>query len=711
MLEPSTIVSDYRIDALLGRGGMGVVYRATQLSLKRTVALKVLAPHLAADRAFAARFRREGETLARLAHPHIVTAFSAGDSEHGPYLAMEYVDGSSLEVEIARGALTPARAVGILAQAAEALDWAHAKGLDHRDVKPANILVDQDGFAYLADFGLTRGGEHTSLTGTGLVVGTRNYLSPEQLQGQESSPASDIYAFAVTLYECLTGEVPFAGVHPQAVAYAHVNRPPPRVSDARPDLPQAIDRVVAAGMAKHPAARPSSASALVAAAAAALDLGGVAATELDISLVAEEPLRSPSGALQRADPMPPRRTPRRRAALLVAATAIAGAAVGLITTSGDGTATAPPPATAAVSRVDGATFAHAGPARLPMPDGWRTDARAPARLGFGRDDTVAITSPGATGTTAVVTTTNVVGDGLLPDGVLRRLAGTPRHPARVTVGRYPAYRYAGLRLDSLAGRLAVYVIPTTTGVVALGCWVATVGKPDTCPQLLAGVVLPPHMATSLAPEPALASRLRTTLRSFSAARRRSRTALSRARRTEETAHQAEALAQAHARAAHDIAEGSVEFASQRARAQLVAALRAARDSYTLLARAASWHQRVLYGSRVRATRRGDERLGRALAGLRALGYSARIAAARPLPRALPRTATTESSAASSTDGATPSASLTGADAPSGAGTSPNTGSTPAPRTTTPTTTSTSKQKATSEPKSSTETTDLGGGVR
>ncbi len=262
-LEKGTTIAGYRVEGVLGQGGMGVVYEATQLSLNRTIALKLLAANLGDDPAFRERFRREGLLQAQIDHPNIVTVYEAGDTDEGLFLAMRLVRGPNLKDMIVSRELDAGRTLRILTPIADALDAAHAEGLIHRDIKPQNILVSGRDHAYLADFGLTKAPGEKSLTKTGQFVGTLDYISPEQIRGKPASKQSDIYALAAVLYECLSGVVPYPKDSEAAVLYAHMSDEPPLVTEARPELPAALDGVIRKAMAKDPEARHSSASELM----------------------------------------------------------------------------------------------------------------------------------------------------------------------------------------------------------------------------------------------------------------------------------------------------------------------------------------------------------------------------------------------------------------------------------------------------------------
>jgi serine/threonine protein kinase len=263
MLEPGTQVAGYRIEGVLGHGGMGIVYSARQVALERLVALKILAPQLSADESFRQRFRREGQIQAAIDHPHIIPVYEAGEIDGALFITMRLVRGPTLKDLIVARQLEGARTLRILKPIAQALDAAHEVDLIHRDIKPQNILVGLHDHPYLADFGLTKGTNEVGLTRTGQFVGTTDYVAPEQIRGETASAATDVYALAGVLFECLTGVVPYAKPSDAAVLYAHMTEPPPLVTDQRPDLPPALDEVIARGMAKDPAARQARASDLV----------------------------------------------------------------------------------------------------------------------------------------------------------------------------------------------------------------------------------------------------------------------------------------------------------------------------------------------------------------------------------------------------------------------------------------------------------------
>ena len=220
---------------------MGVVYRATQLSLGREVALKLLAAELSEDPGFRARFQREAKLQAALEHEHIVPVYEAGQTDDGLFMAMRLIDGPTLKDLILEGQLDPRRSLRILAQVAQALDAAHDAGLIHRDIKPQNILIEQGDRVYLADFGLIKAPDEARLTDTGQFIGTIDYVSPEQIQGEAATAASDSYALAAVLYECLTGQVPFLA-RERGRRGARTRCPAPAARDRSTPRPAGDDR-------------------------------------------------------------------------------------------------------------------------------------------------------------------------------------------------------------------------------------------------------------------------------------------------------------------------------------------------------------------------------------------------------------------------------------------------------------------------------------
>ena len=265
-------VAGYRLEALIGRGGMSVVYLAEHMRLGRKVAIKLLAPALSEDAGFRARFERESQRAAEIDHPNIIPIYDAGEADGELYIAMRYVRGPDLKSLLARdGALSVSRALFFLEQAASALDAAHDRGLVHRDVKPANILVEEPAErVYVTDFGVVKHTLSRGATKTGFFVGTTDYAAPEQIEGQPVDARTDVYAFGCVLYECLTQNPPFDRDSELAVMHAHLSQPPPLLSDSRADLPKTLDRVIARAMAKDKDERYASCTECIQAARAAV---------------------------------------------------------------------------------------------------------------------------------------------------------------------------------------------------------------------------------------------------------------------------------------------------------------------------------------------------------------------------------------------------------------------------------------------------------
>ena len=238
-------LGQYQILELAGQGGMAKVYKAYQPSLNRYVALKVLPEYLAHDAEFVDRFRQEALAAAALRHPNIVVIYDIGEADNLHYIATEFLEGQTLEQMLKQsGALSLPRVVSIVNQVASALEAAHEHGLVHRDIKPSNVFVNPREHVTLMDFGIVKAMSATRLTRTGMLVGTPEYMSPEQAEGLPLDWRSDLYSLGVMVYEMLTGHVPFDAPTPNAVLYAHVNKPPVPPSQLNPRIPQIIETVV-----------------------------------------------------------------------------------------------------------------------------------------------------------------------------------------------------------------------------------------------------------------------------------------------------------------------------------------------------------------------------------------------------------------------------------------------------------------------------------
>ena len=384
-LTTGTVLAGYRILEPIGRGGMGVVYRAEEPALGRLVALKVLAPALAAHEEFRRRFLREMRLAASIEHPNILPIYRAGEDRGLLYLAMRYIDAHDLHEVLRRGgSLEVGRALWIVEQVAHALDAAHQRGLVHRDVKPANVLLTAPTangreHAYLVDFGVARpitGG--ASITGGGMILGTPSYAAPEQLSGGLVDARTDVYALGCVLYECLSGRPPFAAGSDQALVLAHLHASPPPVRSVRPDLPAALDGAIARALAKSSEQRYRSCGEFTAAARRAVH-GGAPSVPFGASAPASAPrapasaarapasvARAPAAAAPRPaipEPFQPLTAPAdraRRVLWLMIALAIVGAAANLNDTAAFRRLSGEPPGPGASSPLANVVFAAEG---------------------------------------------------------------------------------------------------------------------------------------------------------------------------------------------------------------------------------------------------------------------------------------------------------------------------------------------------------------
>ncbi len=620
---------------MLGGGGMGIVYRAVQLSLGREVALKVLASHLSSDPDFRERFRREAALQARLEHPHIVTVYETGESEEGLWLALQLVDGTDLKRLVESGELGAARALDLLAQVASALDVAHESGLVHRDVKPQNILVDARDHAYLADFGLTKTSGARGLTQTGSFTGSLDYVAPEQVRGEPATAATDLYAFAALLYESLAGEVPFPRDTEAALLYAHLSETPPRLSERRPELPPALDDVLERGLAKEPGDRYPSAGQLVGAARGALERT-VAAIADGAAAAAAAPAPAPSsaptlsrfaetivdaGVLRRAPvvvPEPERRRPGPALLAAIALLILGLAAAGVLLGRGLGGGVEHSPQGVAV----------AGPISLTFPTRHWQATRASVLPGLELDDPVALASRQPRGGTLEAGIAPVVGPKtLLPKALLARAPAA--RGERVRLGLLDALRYRGLRVRGLPERLTLYAVPVGRGAAIVACRARPAGRAShvlaRCESVAATLVLRGVQATTVGPDPAYAATLRMLVKRLDGIRIAERRALTRPGSAFERAGHADVIASAYASAASQLQSVQARVREQPLQGRLLRALGHARDGYVSLSAALRVGDRDGYRKAAARIDAVEKAANRALRALADLGYSLRAA--------------------------------------------------------------------------------------
>ena len=357
----------YQLLELLGRGGMGEVWRAYDTAIDRVVALKMLLPHYAQDPEFDTRFRREARAAARLDDPHVVPIHDVGEIDGRLYVTMRLINGTDLQTLLDAGPLPAERAVHVVEQIASALNDAHQNGLVHRDVKPSNILLAHNDFAYLIDFGIARGVGDTSLTSANAAIGTWSYMAPERFGAGEIGPSSDVYALACVLYQCLTGELPFPGNTLEQVAVSHMMMPPPKPSTERDTVPTELDEVIATALAKKPTERYQS----------TVELAAAARRALTDPMGTTPPSPSNPGPPPDEATVPAGAVPRRRPLVLIGALAgvmllIAAGGFAITTFAGDGD-----PAEAGSA---------AAPTMAPFTGTYRVDYSTPTRIAGGRLD-------------------------------------------------------------------------------------------------------------------------------------------------------------------------------------------------------------------------------------------------------------------------------------------------------------------------------------
>ena len=671
LLAKGTTVAGYRVEGVLGHGGMGVVYEATQLSLNRTVALKLLAGQLGDDAAFRERFRREGLLQAQIDHPNIVTVYEAGETDEGLFLAMRLVRGPNLKDMIVSRELDAGRSLRILTPVADALDAAHAQGLIHRDIKPQNILVSGRDHAYLADFGLTKAPGEKSLTKTGQFVGTLDYISPEQIRGQGASKQSDVYALAAVLYECLSGVVPYPKDSEAAVLYAHMSEEPPSLQEARPELPSPLDAVIRKAMSKTPEDRYHSATELMRAAeeafsrktraamtppgpieapeevgirapevdvgtrealaqdsdelAAATRAGGVDATRPAVAgeaTVAAEPGAEGTRVADAATaPLPAAatatagaaRAPARVSPGLVAAAVvgvIALAVVGyLVGNSGSKSSNTPA----------NNSSASAGPITITFPDTWQRVSSVPPIPGLNLKDSVAVTPSGGPAVGSLTAGMATAADAsLLPVTFKKQLSGPPPKGEPVRLGTVQAYRYAGLKPKNYPQQLTVYTVPTDAGVATVACSARAADAGAFLPQCESAastLTLSGAKPLDLGVPPSYAKAVNNTIGKLQTQRAAALKKLKAARTPAAQASAARQAAAAYAGAARTLASQQGGPQVDAANTAIVAALRRGAAGYAQMASGASNNNAGRYKTGAATVKKADAALQKALKSL------------------------------------------------------------------------------------------------
>ncbi|MEA2223580.1 MAG: serine/threonine kinase PknH [Solirubrobacteraceae bacterium] len=665
MLQAGETLAGYRIEAIAGVGGMGVVYRATQLSLERRVALKVLSTTLVGNQRFRERFRLEGRHAAALDHPNIIPVYEAGESNGLMFIAMRFVDGPTLADMIMQQALSGRETLRILAAIASALDAAHDSGLVHRDVKPHNILLTSGGHPYLADFGITKGAQASGLTNSGDFVGSVSYVSPEQIDGRDVTRVSDNYSLTAVLFHCLTGTLPYEHDTEAALMHAHLFAAPPTISGLGiTDAPPALDSVFARGMAKEPSFRYERASELVEACREAMEgaqLDRCPALVANMAFGSGDPPAPDAWAVApgAAAPAVPPQAPAAAAAYASAAGVLDPAlAPAGSSTAADRRREPPAPASApeeplwrsalsldldwdglrtpallvagmlalvaapllgyALGHRDepaGLATARSQSLQVGYTAPWRPSGATIAGLGV--DGAVGLGRPD--GTVLVAGRLRDPSPGFDPaPAELRSRAARRPQPVRVRVGDRDGVRYAvPLRAG---GSLWMIAFPDTKGWTTVACR-STGGPPAAaCASVAATLRSRSGSPVALGPDKGTAAQLNSAIRKLSSARLAAKPGLG-SRSYATRARALERLASADTVAARALAALKLRPQEAATFAGMVKALRAEASILRRLSRAAAGRRRATYNQARGALRRAERGVRTAERDLRAAGYT------------------------------------------------------------------------------------------
>jgi serine/threonine protein kinase len=627
LLRAGDVIGGFRIDDVIGIGGMAIVYRAEQVSLGRPVALKVLSNKLTRDEVFRERFRREGTHAAALEHPNIVPVYDSGEQDGLLYLAMRLVEGTNLAELIQTRGLTADQTIEILRPIASALDTAHAAGLIHRDVKPQNILITAQNHPYLADFGVAKGSNTDGLTATGGFVGSVNYASPEQIKGLTLTPASDVYALTAVLYQCLTGHVPYPRETDAGIMHAHLTEPPPTL----PSLTGAdsdFHTVFARGMAKDPGARYGHAGDLVNAAGLSVSRMpsnsrkavpafpvGAASDSVSVDTSSAD-LGADNGAASPADvssftvadqrrapaPEPEDQTARSRprwplVAGLAGLVAVVIAAVLVLSGSGR-------PHTATISR---------GFIKLGYAKPWRAVAAKSDAYGLHFENPI-----GLSNSTASLTAGTLANGAPIPGAPPPGLhTGSRTSPQKTGVRLATAM---ALRYDFHRGitDMSLIVIPTTRVDLAVLCSSTSQTGLTSCVKVAQTAQIIGLQAVPAGADPALAQGLSMSLAASLAAR--TKTAGLSSSHLPMRAEAARGIAAAYTQTVHSLDELSPESRDRQGVAALASALGREASALGSLAVAVVNRDHHGYEAAVAAIGQSHRRLGLALSKLREMGF-------------------------------------------------------------------------------------------